>query len=193
MIVKVKMYTEHKFGICTDLSLVFFLQWCVLRLPFVCQYWPQPTHWNYERRDYSSLLQPSRQGGGLQVNTCTTSLDLSMSWKCVSSPILVCVDLPCMSFFFLSPPLPISFPSSFPHSGGHVLLDDETDLGYVEDGTPCGPSMMCLDRKCLPIQSLNMSTCPSGPNGQVCSAHGVSPGVNEPIIYALLFVVCLPR
>lgn len=66
------------------------------------------------------------------------------------------------------------------HSGGHVLLDDETDLGYVEDGTPCGPSMMCLDHKCLPIQSLNMSTCPIGPNGQVCSAHGVSPDVNEP-------------
>ncbi|KAM9448318.1 disintegrin and metalloproteinase domain-containing protein 23-like isoform 1-T1 [Salvelinus alpinus] len=71
-------------------------------------------------------------------------------------------------------------PTSFNHqgrlvdcSGGHVLLDDETDLGYVEDGTPCGPSMMCLDRKCLPIQSLNMSTCPSGPNSQVCSAHGV--------------------
>uniref|UniRef100_A0A3P9LF21 ADAM metallopeptidase domain 23a n=1 Tax=Oryzias latipes TaxID=8090 RepID=A0A3P9LF21_ORYLA len=58
-------------------------------------------------------------------------------------------------------------------TGAHVLLDDETDLGYVEDGTPCGPSMMCLDRKCLPIQSLNMSTCPIGPNGQVCSAHGV--------------------
>ncbi|XP_072556039.1 disintegrin and metalloproteinase domain-containing protein 23-like isoform X2 [Paramormyrops kingsleyae] len=71
-------------------------------------------------------------------------------------------------------------PTSFNHqarlidcSGGHVLLDDETDLGYVEDGTPCGPSMMCLDRKCLPIQSLNMTACPSGPNGQVCSAHGV--------------------
>uniref|UniRef100_A0A674MMB4 ADAM metallopeptidase domain 23 n=1 Tax=Takifugu rubripes TaxID=31033 RepID=A0A674MMB4_TAKRU len=71
-------------------------------------------------------------------------------------------------------------PASFNHqgrlvdcSGGHVLLDDDTDLGYVEDGTPCGPSMMCLDRKCLPIQSLNMSTCPTGPNGQVCSAHGV--------------------
>ncbi|XP_063744173.1 disintegrin and metalloproteinase domain-containing protein 23 isoform X4 [Eleginops maclovinus] len=71
-------------------------------------------------------------------------------------------------------------PASFNHqgrlvdcSGGHVLLDDETDLGYVEDGSPCGPSMMCLDRKCLPIQSLNMSTCPTGPNGQVCSAHGV--------------------
>uniref|UniRef100_A0A3Q3X6R7 Uncharacterized protein n=1 Tax=Mola mola TaxID=94237 RepID=A0A3Q3X6R7_MOLML len=70
-------------------------------------------------------------------------------------------------------------PASFNHQGrlvdcgGHVLLDDETDLGYVEDGTPCGPSTMCLDHKCLPIQSLNMSTCPSGPNGQVCSAHGV--------------------
>lgn len=71
-------------------------------------------------------------------------------------------------------------PTTFNHqgklvdcSGGHVLLDDDTDLGYVEDGTPCGPSMMCLDHKCLPIQSLNMSTCPSGPNGQVCSAHGV--------------------
>ncbi|CAG5865627.1 disintegrin and metalloproteinase domain-containing protein 23 isoform 1-T1 [Menidia menidia] len=71
-------------------------------------------------------------------------------------------------------------PISFNHqgnviqcTGAHVLLDDDTDLGYVEDGTPCGPSMMCLDRKCLPIQSLNMSTCPIGPNGQVCSAHGV--------------------
>ncbi|XP_037645477.1 disintegrin and metalloproteinase domain-containing protein 23 isoform X1 [Sebastes umbrosus] len=71
-------------------------------------------------------------------------------------------------------------PASFNHqgrlvdcSGGHVLLDDETDLGYVEDGTPCGPSMMCLDHKCLLIQSLNVSTCPTGPNGQVCSAHGV--------------------
>ncbi|CAL8268067.1 unnamed protein product [Lota lota] len=71
-------------------------------------------------------------------------------------------------------------PTSFNHqgrlvdcSGGHVLLDDETDLGYVEDGTPCGPSMMCLEHKCLPIQSLNVSTCPVGPNAQVCSAHGV--------------------
>uniref|UniRef100_A0A3Q2QEI9 ADAM metallopeptidase domain 23 n=1 Tax=Fundulus heteroclitus TaxID=8078 RepID=A0A3Q2QEI9_FUNHE len=71
-------------------------------------------------------------------------------------------------------------PTSFNHqgnviqcTGAHILLDDDTDLGYVEDGTPCGPAMMCLDHKCLPIQSLNMSTCPIGPNGQVCSAHGV--------------------
>ncbi|XP_053326886.1 disintegrin and metalloproteinase domain-containing protein 23 [Spea bombifrons] len=58
-------------------------------------------------------------------------------------------------------------------SGAHVLLDDETDMGYVEDGTPCGPSMMCLDRKCLPIQSLNISSCPMGSNWKVCSGHGV--------------------
>ncbi|XP_072539798.1 disintegrin and metalloproteinase domain-containing protein 23 isoform X4 [Salminus brasiliensis] len=71
-------------------------------------------------------------------------------------------------------------PTTFNHqgrlvdcSGGRVLLDDDTDLGYVEDGTPCGPSMMCLDRKCLPISSLNVTACPSGPDGRVCSAHGV--------------------
>uniref|UniRef100_A0A671RV42 ADAM metallopeptidase domain 23 n=1 Tax=Sinocyclocheilus anshuiensis TaxID=1608454 RepID=A0A671RV42_9TELE len=71
-------------------------------------------------------------------------------------------------------------PTNFNHqgrlidcSGGHVFLDDQTDLGYVEDGTPCGPSMMCLDRKCLPLQYLNLSSCPTGPNEHVCSSHGV--------------------
>ncbi|XP_026989248.2 disintegrin and metalloproteinase domain-containing protein 23 isoform X3 [Tachysurus fulvidraco] len=71
-------------------------------------------------------------------------------------------------------------PTTFNHqgrlvdcSGGRVLLDDDTDLGYVEDGTPCGPSMMCLERKCMPISSLNLTACPSGPNGRVCSSHGV--------------------
>lgn len=62
----------------------------------------------------------------------------------------------------------------FSSSGAHVLLDDDTDLGYVEDGAPCGPHMMCLDKKCLPIQSLNISSCPIGSNGKVCSGHGVS-------------------
>lgn len=59
-------------------------------------------------------------------------------------------------------------------SGAHVLLDDDTDLGYVEDGAPCGPHMMCLDKKCLPIQSLNITSCPVGSTGKVCSGHGVS-------------------
>lgn len=88
-----------------------------------------------------------------------------------SSLVLILSPNPSLLFRTLHLSLPLLL---FPNSGGHVLLDDETDLGYVEDGSPCGPSMMCLDRKCLPIQSLNMSTCPSGPNGQVCSAHGVS-------------------
>uniref|UniRef100_G1L8D8 ADAM metallopeptidase domain 23 n=2 Tax=Ailuropoda melanoleuca TaxID=9646 RepID=G1L8D8_AILME len=71
-------------------------------------------------------------------------------------------------------------PTSFYHqgrvidcSGAHVILDDDTDVGYVEDGTPCGPSMMCLDRKCLQIQALNMSSCPLDSKGKVCSGHGV--------------------
>lgn len=55
-----------------------------------------------------------------------------------------------------------------------MILDDDTDVGYVEDGTPCGPSMMCLDRKCLQIQALNMSSCPLDSKGKVCSGHGVS-------------------
>ncbi|XP_060638768.1 disintegrin and metalloproteinase domain-containing protein 23 isoform X3 [Anolis sagrei] len=71
-------------------------------------------------------------------------------------------------------------PTSFFHQGvvvncscAHVLLDDETDLGYVEDGAPCGPNMMCMDRRCLSIQSLNISSCPVGTNGKICSGHGV--------------------
>ncbi|XP_053138713.1 disintegrin and metalloproteinase domain-containing protein 23 isoform X2 [Hemicordylus capensis] len=71
-------------------------------------------------------------------------------------------------------------PTSFFHqgvvvncSGAHVLLDDDTDLGYVEDGAPCGPHMMCMDRRCLSIQALNISSCPIGANGKVCSGHGV--------------------
>ncbi|XP_072417854.1 disintegrin and metalloproteinase domain-containing protein 11-like isoform X2 [Chiloscyllium punctatum] len=57
--------------------------------------------------------------------------------------------------------------------GGHVVLDDGTSLGYVEDGTACGPNMMCLDRKCLSIQAFNLSTCPQSSSGEVCFNHGI--------------------
>eukprot|EP00062_Callorhinchus_milii_P016042 gi/632967069/ref/XP_007899768.1/ PREDICTED: disintegrin and metalloproteinase domain-containing protein 11 [Callorhinchus milii] len=57
--------------------------------------------------------------------------------------------------------------------GGHVLLDDGTDLGYVEDGTLCGPNMMCLDHKCLPMQAFNLSSCPHSASGDICFDHGV--------------------
>lgn len=53
------------------------------------------------------------------------------------------------------------------------MLPDGSGLGYVEDGTPCGPNMMCLDRKCLPATIFNFSTCPSSGSGDVCSSHGV--------------------
>uniref|UniRef100_A0A3B4E0I6 ADAM metallopeptidase domain 11 n=1 Tax=Pygocentrus nattereri TaxID=42514 RepID=A0A3B4E0I6_PYGNA len=56
--------------------------------------------------------------------------------------------------------------------GGHAVLEDGSDLGYVEDGTPCGPSMMCLERRCLPLSSFNISTCPGSSSGPTCSNHG---------------------
>uniref|UniRef100_A0A8B9P565 ADAM metallopeptidase domain 22 n=1 Tax=Apteryx owenii TaxID=8824 RepID=A0A8B9P565_APTOW len=58
-------------------------------------------------------------------------------------------------------------------SGGHVKLDEETDLGYVENGTPCGPNMVCLEHRCLPTESFNFSTCPGTTENQICSGHGV--------------------
>ncbi|KAB0344579.1 hypothetical protein FD754_021505 [Muntiacus muntjak] len=58
-------------------------------------------------------------------------------------------------------------------SGGHVKLDEDVDLGYVEDGTPCGPKMMCLEHRCLPVAAFNFSTCLSNKEGTVCSGNGV--------------------
>ncbi|KAG8446920.1 hypothetical protein GDO86_014391 [Hymenochirus boettgeri] len=57
--------------------------------------------------------------------------------------------------------------------GGQVVLPDGFNMGYVEDGTPCGPNMMCLERKCLPASAFNFSTCPGNGNEGVCSEHGV--------------------
>ncbi|XP_040290463.1 disintegrin and metalloproteinase domain-containing protein 22 isoform X3 [Bufo bufo] len=57
-------------------------------------------------------------------------------------------------------------------SGGHVKLDEETDLGYVEDGTPCGEQMMCLDHRCLPVDPFNFSSC-LGSSKKICSGHGI--------------------
>ncbi|XP_064421507.1 disintegrin and metalloproteinase domain-containing protein 11 [Latimeria chalumnae] len=57
--------------------------------------------------------------------------------------------------------------------GGHILLDDGSDLGYVEDGTPCGLNMMCFDRKCLPITAFNLSSCPTNFDKETCFGHGV--------------------
>ncbi|KAI2658636.1 Disintegrin and metalloproteinase domain-containing protein 11 [Labeo rohita] len=56
--------------------------------------------------------------------------------------------------------------------GGHAVLEDGTDLGYVEDGTPCGPNMMCLDHRCLAVTTFNLSSCPGSSASHVCSDHG---------------------
>uniref|UniRef100_A0A8C6LL47 ADAM metallopeptidase domain 22 n=1 Tax=Nothobranchius furzeri TaxID=105023 RepID=A0A8C6LL47_NOTFU len=57
--------------------------------------------------------------------------------------------------------------------GGHVLIDGDTDLGYVEDGTACGTESICFNHKCLPVQQFNFSTCPGTTDKTVCSGHGV--------------------
>ncbi|XP_077170218.1 disintegrin and metalloproteinase domain-containing protein 11 isoform X2 [Paroedura picta] len=67
--------------------------------------------------------------------------------------------------------------------GGHVQLVDGTDLSYVEDGTPCGPSMLCLDHKCLHVSAFNFSTCPGSWGGQICSDHGVCSNDGQCICY----------
>eukprot|EP00062_Callorhinchus_milii_P013045 gi/632960771/ref/XP_007896382.1/ PREDICTED: disintegrin and metalloproteinase domain-containing protein 22 [Callorhinchus milii] len=58
-------------------------------------------------------------------------------------------------------------------SGGHVKLDVDTDLGYVEDGSPCGNDRMCFEHKCLPLQKFNFSVCSSTNGTQNCSGHGI--------------------
>uniref|UniRef100_A0A8C2Z775 ADAM metallopeptidase domain 22 n=1 Tax=Cyclopterus lumpus TaxID=8103 RepID=A0A8C2Z775_CYCLU len=58
-------------------------------------------------------------------------------------------------------------------SGAHVLIDGDTDLGYVEDGTACGSDSICFNHKCLPIQTFNFSTCPGTTDKTICSGHGV--------------------
>ncbi|KAM6951113.1 disintegrin and metalloproteinase domain-containing protein 11 [Aplochiton taeniatus] len=56
--------------------------------------------------------------------------------------------------------------------GGHALLEDGSDVGYVDDGTPCGPNMMCLERRCLPVTTFNLSTCPGSSPARICSHRG---------------------
>uniref|UniRef100_A0A8C5CKF1 ADAM metallopeptidase domain 22 n=1 Tax=Gadus morhua TaxID=8049 RepID=A0A8C5CKF1_GADMO len=59
-------------------------------------------------------------------------------------------------------------------SGGHVVIDGDTDLGYVEDGTACGTDSICFNHKCLPLQQFNFSTCPGTTDKIICSGHGVN-------------------
>uniref|UniRef100_A0A3Q3MET9 ADAM metallopeptidase domain 22 n=1 Tax=Mastacembelus armatus TaxID=205130 RepID=A0A3Q3MET9_9TELE len=58
--------------------------------------------------------------------------------------------------------------------GAHVLIDGDTDLGYVEDGTACGTDRICFNHKCVPIQQFNFSICPGTAEKTICSGHGVN-------------------
>uniref|UniRef100_A0A8C3I9S3 ADAM metallopeptidase domain 22 n=1 Tax=Chrysemys picta bellii TaxID=8478 RepID=A0A8C3I9S3_CHRPI len=82
----------------------------------------------------------------------------------------------------------IQLGKSYNCSGGHVKLDEETDLGYVEDGTPCGPEMICFERRCLPTDSFNFSICPGTTDDKICSGHGVC----YHVFLALTFTFLLP-
>ncbi|XP_033022116.1 disintegrin and metalloproteinase domain-containing protein 22 isoform X10 [Lacerta agilis] len=62
---------------------------------------------------------------------------------------------------------------SFVCSGGHVKLEEDADLGYVEDGTPCGQGRICWEHRCLSVESFNFSSCPGSTEGTICSGHGV--------------------
>nr|XP_034984793.1 disintegrin and metalloproteinase domain-containing protein 22 isoform X5 [Zootoca vivipara] len=62
---------------------------------------------------------------------------------------------------------------SFVCSGGHVKLEEDADLGYVEDGTPCGQGRICWEHRCLSAESFNFSSCPGSTEGTICSGHGV--------------------
>ncbi|XP_075767398.1 disintegrin and metalloproteinase domain-containing protein 11 [Pelodiscus sinensis] len=57
--------------------------------------------------------------------------------------------------------------------GGRVQQVDGSELSYVEDGTPCGPSMVCREHRCLPAAAFNFSACPGSGDGKICSDHGV--------------------
>ncbi|XP_078703112.1 disintegrin and metalloproteinase domain-containing protein 11-like isoform X5 [Branchiostoma floridae x Branchiostoma belcheri] len=56
--------------------------------------------------------------------------------------------------------------------GGHVLLDDSNNIGYVQDGTTCGTNKMCHSGRCVEVSNFNITPCPVGGNGMPCSGHG---------------------
>ncbi|KAJ1136470.1 hypothetical protein NDU88_002886 [Pleurodeles waltl] len=68
--------------------------------------------------------------------------------------------------------------------GGQVMMVDGSNLGYVEDGTPCGPNMMCFDHKCLPLAAFNFSSCPGSWDGRTCYGNGFCSNEGKCICYS---------
>lgn len=146
-----------------------------MRLPLLCQRDDEAKVWRSAGRGDQFHPVPSEQVPGLQVKP--------------PPPPLLLLRLPAVLTS-----LNVSV------RGGHALLEDGSDLGYVEDGTPCGPNMMCLDRRCLPVAAFNLSTCAGSNFGRICSDHGVKKTQNNPTgaakqqqacFQALVFSSCL--
>lgn len=91
------------------------------------------------------------------IYCATTSSCFLFQHSCAFNTVLLSLNEPCCLF----------------SSGAHVVIDGDTDLGYVEDGTACGTDRICFNHKCLPIQQFNFSTCPGTTDKTVCSGHGV--------------------
>ncbi|XP_065198738.1 disintegrin and metalloproteinase domain-containing protein 23-like [Sycon ciliatum] len=56
---------------------------------------------------------------------------------------------------------------------------DGIDLYYVDDGSPCGPDLLCWNRSCVNASALraNLLQCPQA-NGAGCSGHGACTSEN---------------
>lgn len=153
---RMSVQPKHKLHLWAILFLFFPVQGCFMRLPLLCQ-----------RDDEAKVRRPAGRGDqlhplppeqvpGLQVSESHPSYllqptELEIRISHVSSPVWHDASL----------------------RGGHALLEDGSDLGYVEDGTPCGPNMMCLERRCLPVAAFNLSSCSGSNFGRICSDHGV--------------------
>lgn len=145
---------------------------------FVIIFFPSPRSGMYYVASFS--VQTSQQSQNLVIYRvrwpALPSIIRTSTWT--ASKLLSIAQLQhltmqkCSLLLMLSSPSYVICLAASPR-GGHALLEDGSDMGYVEDGTPCGPNMMCLDRRCLPVAAFNLSTCAGSKFGQICSDHGV--------------------
>uniref|UniRef100_A0A665TVK8 ADAM metallopeptidase domain 11 n=1 Tax=Echeneis naucrates TaxID=173247 RepID=A0A665TVK8_ECHNA len=120
---------------------------------------------NSEGTDKGNCGPDSSGQGWVQCNKQDVLCGLLLCTNLTEKPSSVRLKCSCKR-------MNIIFFLCFSFRGGHAVLDDGLDMGYVEDGTPCGPNMMCLERRCLPVTTFNLSTCPGSSSSRICSHHG---------------------
>lgn len=139
-------------------SRTFVFQGRSLWIPAVFQHLPSPTAWRAAGRAHVLYSGPAQCLTRLQVLEKTQPHSLSNYHTTKSFEAW-----PLCPFLFVC----------LCCSGAHVVINGDTDLGYVEDGTACGTDHICFNHKCLPIQQFNFSTCPGTTDKAICSGHGV--------------------